>query len=668
MEGVWFAYEREDGSADLSARQGDRPHGASAAPARPSPLPSIRRRSAGLETIRRRSYDPRHELHPECRLPRRPAADDADEAQPGPRRSESACSATSFPRPLERRLRLVPARLARPRVDQRDRREHGASRLWKFKHRREPERGGVSTTDSGLGFAGGGDGVLRAFDLKKRQGAVDPSRPATRSRPARRSTSVDGKQYIAVTSGGTPDVVERAASRVSCRSFAPRRFEEPSRSRRCARLPTSPHPSSRATRRRPRLLPLRMSSRVASGAGRMSMQAGLVVQPWKAKPRTTPRRRRRPGVLRPSRPGCRSGGACSAATRSRGATAKDGTFRSIPLDITGRAPVNVATVTQALRRATAGGHALSGSQRSGAARHASRVQRRLRDRTGSRRSGSSNGTVPRDRAASTTPRAERRRRSCSTRTSSAAVVDGSGGQAGARGRHFVVTRTADRDLLDVSRRRATRQGHYTSFFSASDEAGCRSGAARRAGRGSGRCSYGRRATGHELQLQATAQASSVNIQLPNATAKPLPVTATRELHGRCLRGGLVVGVTVGGRVVKAALGDVARTRTARSGMVLAPRQCAARTLHFLGEPAPVPSRASSAAARARRSISAFLAERPRRRDAGRPRLARRSLATPARTIRRGAVEAAVAVVHEVRGSRSSARRACCQRLSHRASR
>src|SRR5581483_9643637 len=35
--------------------------------------------------------------------------------------------------------------------------------VWKF---RTPERGGVTTTASGLGFAGGGDGVLRAFDLK----------------------------------------------------------------------------------------------------------------------------------------------------------------------------------------------------------------------------------------------------------------------------------------------------------------------------------------------------------------------------------------------------------------------------------------------------------------------------------------------------------------------
>jgi hypothetical protein len=67
----------------------------------------------------------------------------------------------------------------------------------------EPERGGVSITASGIGFAGGGDGNLRAFDLKTgkllwkfqtgRQIAAGPS-----------IYSVDGKQYIAVTIGGTP--------------------------------------------------------------------------------------------------------------------------------------------------------------------------------------------------------------------------------------------------------------------------------------------------------------------------------------------------------------------------------------------------------------------------------------------------------------------------------
>ena len=38
-------------------------------------------------------------------------------------------------------------------------------RVWKFRTP-EPERGGVTTTASGLGFAGGGDGLLRGFDTR----------------------------------------------------------------------------------------------------------------------------------------------------------------------------------------------------------------------------------------------------------------------------------------------------------------------------------------------------------------------------------------------------------------------------------------------------------------------------------------------------------------------
>jgi alcohol dehydrogenase (cytochrome c) len=74
--------------------------------------------------------------------------------------------------------------------------------VWKFTTP-EPERGGVTTTDSGLGFAGGGDGVLRAFDLKTgkvlwtfqtgHQIAAGPS-----------LYSVGGKEYLAITVGGTP--------------------------------------------------------------------------------------------------------------------------------------------------------------------------------------------------------------------------------------------------------------------------------------------------------------------------------------------------------------------------------------------------------------------------------------------------------------------------------
>jgi hypothetical protein len=66
----------------------------------------------------------------------------------------------------------------------------------------EPGRGGVTTTATGLGFAGGGDGILRGFDTQTGnvlwsfqtgfQIAAGPS-----------IYQVNGKEYIAITVGGT---------------------------------------------------------------------------------------------------------------------------------------------------------------------------------------------------------------------------------------------------------------------------------------------------------------------------------------------------------------------------------------------------------------------------------------------------------------------------------
>jgi alcohol dehydrogenase (cytochrome c) len=76
------------------------------------------------------------------------------------------------------------------------------TRVWKF-DTPEPERGGVSVAASGIGFAGGGDGVLRAFTLKNgkilwkhQTGNPIASGPTI--------FSAGGKEYVAITVGGTP--------------------------------------------------------------------------------------------------------------------------------------------------------------------------------------------------------------------------------------------------------------------------------------------------------------------------------------------------------------------------------------------------------------------------------------------------------------------------------
>ena len=67
----------------------------------------------------------------------------------------------------------------------------------------EPERGGVTTTESGLAFVGGGDGVLRAFDSKTGKvlwsfqvGAQIAAAPVL--------YTAGGTTYLAVNVGGTP--------------------------------------------------------------------------------------------------------------------------------------------------------------------------------------------------------------------------------------------------------------------------------------------------------------------------------------------------------------------------------------------------------------------------------------------------------------------------------
>jgi PQQ-dependent dehydrogenase (methanol/ethanol family) len=73
---------------------------------------------------------------------------------------------------------------------------------WKFVTQ-EPGRGGITTTASGLGFAGGGDGVLRAFDDSS--GNVLWSFQTGYQIASGPSIYEDnGKEYLAITVGGTP--------------------------------------------------------------------------------------------------------------------------------------------------------------------------------------------------------------------------------------------------------------------------------------------------------------------------------------------------------------------------------------------------------------------------------------------------------------------------------
>jgi alcohol dehydrogenase (cytochrome c) len=75
-------------------------------------------------------------------------------------------------------------------------------RVWKFRTP-EPERGGVTATAGGISFAGGGDGVLRAFDTKTGR-VLWTFQTGNQIAGGPSVYSVRGKEYIAITVGGTP--------------------------------------------------------------------------------------------------------------------------------------------------------------------------------------------------------------------------------------------------------------------------------------------------------------------------------------------------------------------------------------------------------------------------------------------------------------------------------
>jgi alcohol dehydrogenase (cytochrome c) len=158
-------------------------------------------------------------------------------------------------------------------------------RVWKFTTP-EPERGGVTTTASGLGFAGGGDGVLRAFATRtgKVLWTVPTGHPIA-SGPT--IFAVDGKEYVAITVGGTPTssgggtaaqlwvfslggTVAEHADRIA--AHAPAATAEP--------LETTARPAARAESGAAESSAAQ-SSAAAGGAARITMQrTQLTVRGW----------------------------------------------------------------------------------------------------------------------------------------------------------------------------------------------------------------------------------------------------------------------------------------------------------------------------------------------------------------------------------------------------
>ncbi len=325
-------------------------------------------------------------------------------------------------------------------------------RVWKFQTP-EPERGGVSITASGLGFAGGGDGLLRAFALKT--GKVLWTFNTTRPIAAGPTIfSADGKEYVAVTVGGTPTSSNGGvASWLQVFALPGARSTRATSSARAAEHPVTTTGTPAA--------PRAAAAARASGAARIVLQGAFVpLALWQASSSNEATVNGR--LLLRGKPvvGARMGVDRYASQQT---TDANGGF-SLRVDKTlpQRHPVRVFDASHA----RVGGSALTDAQQS-AVRAASAgisVAYRLVDlqaRLQKNGTVAVNGRAVRADGAAAPPVVLLSYRLAGT------VTDASGkAVSGAT----VVTRTTDRDFWTFSLP-SNASGRYVSFFAASDEQG-----------------------------------------------------------------------------------------------------------------------------------------------------------------------------------------------------
>ena len=339
-------------------------------------------------------------------------------------------------------------------------------RVWKFRTP-EPERGGVTTTASGLGFAGGGDGVLRAFDLRTgnilwrfqtgRQIAAGPS-----------IYSVNGREYIAITVGGTPTSSNGGtASELQVFSLGGSKTQSPPPDNLPAfratpapeRPPATLAPPAAASSPKTAALPA-LTQREAAINARIQTQPALHVRPWDA---NSSNLREVVGRVLIGRSPAAGVQVSVDGYRLPSVTRADGSFRYAADDTTPQR--HVARVT-GVARARVRGRAASESERR-ALLHASggfSVGHRV---TGLRARVQRNGTVVVTGRLTNTRGTPPPPVRLFTYRLSGTIVDTDGKPVKGA---VVVTRTQDRDFWTFSVA-SNAQGRYTSFFSASDEVG-----------------------------------------------------------------------------------------------------------------------------------------------------------------------------------------------------
>lgn len=403
-------------------------------------------------------------------------------------------------------------------------------RVWKF-DTPEPERGGISTTATGVGFAGGGDSLLRAFDTKTgkvlwtfKTGDPIASGPTI--------YSVGGKEYVAVTVGGTPtSSAGGTATKLMVFSLGASGYRAPAALDQLAEVTTAPQTAPAAATAARVEAPARVT-RVAQSdtAARIVTEGHNIVRVWQANGSNEQIATGR--LFLGSRPV--QGARMRVDTYTLpAATDANGHF-SYRADVTlaRRHPISVASVD----KATVGGKRLSDAQQA-AVRQAlggfsvgyklSGVSTKKiaggRMVVSGRVSGP-NGTPPPPVV-------------LYTYRLTGTITDANGNPvAGA----VVVSRTGDRDFWTFSEP-SDGSGHYVSFFTASDEQGA-DPVPMAVGVASGDTSYGG-VTGQNANF-ARLKSGTLDIKLP-ATATGTMKFSDPTSYPGAIYDGLLVGVSSG---------------------------------------------------------------------------------------------------------------------------
>ena len=405
-------------------------------------------------------------------------------------------------------------------------------RVWKFETP-EPERGGVTTTASGLGFAGGGDGVLRAFDLKTgrvlwrfQTGAPIAAGPTLYLN--------GGKEYLAITVGGTP-TSSNGGTLAELQVFAIGGSQNPSPA------PSAITRAAFAAEDAPRVLStpsapqaVRASVAAATGGARIATVGPIRVRAWLPSGDNTETARGRLLVGGKPVAGARISVDRYVLPRPTG---PDGRFTAaVDVTVVRRHLVKVAD----LSRARVAGRPLTAAERA-SARAASggiSVAYRIDDLKASAGQGN---VVVTGRIAT--------RGGFAPAGVSLFTYRLSGRITGADGRPVagatVVTRTVDRDFWTFSEP-SDADGNYTSFFAASDKSQDDPvPLSVQVALGPVSYSSGLIPTVKFKRLRS----ARMDVQLPARVGGVLPLPTSSSYEGAVYQG-LLVGASVGGRVVK----------------------------------------------------------------------------------------------------------------------